>query len=175
MHSLTLHPDCKASPVTALCADIRATSAGCEVEFRLEGALDSVRLPKPAPSQRASGLWQHTCFEFFWQPDGGENYHEFNLAPSNQWAAYGFDSYREGMRDADIGAIALASGYNVSNGQGVLELKASIAADLAAPAKAGLSAVIELTDGTLQYWALAFPPGKPDFHAAVCRPLSLSR
>lgn len=145
------------------------------MEFRLEGALDSVRLPKPAPSQRASGLWQHTCFEFFWQPDGGENYHEFNLAPSNQWAAYGFDSYREGMRDAHIGAIALASVHNVSNGQGVLELKASIAADLAAPAKAGLSAVIELTDGTLQYWALAFPPGKPDFHAAVCRPLSLSR
>ncbi len=145
------------------------------MEFRLEGALDGVRLPLPAPSQRASGLWQHTCLEFFWQTDGGESYQEFNLAPSGQWAAYVFDSYREGMRDAEVGAIAVASGHNVSNGQGTLELKASIAAELGAPAKAGLSAVIELTDGTLQYWALAFPPGKPDFHAAVCRPLTFSR
>ena len=175
MFSLTLHPDSDAGPITAVRADVHATSAGCDVEFRLEGALDCVRFPMTALSQRASGLWQHTCFEFFWLPVGGETYFEFNLASSGQWAAYAFDSYREGMRDADVGAIALASGHNFSNGQGALELKASIAAELGTPAKAGLSAVIELTDGTLQYWALAFPPGKPDFHAEVCRPLTLTR
>jgi hypothetical protein len=27
-----------------------------------------------------------------------------------------------------------------------------------------LSAVIEATDGTLSYWALAHPSDKPDFH-----------
>ena len=145
------------------------------MEFRVEGALDALRLPPAASTQRASGLWQHTCFEFFWQPVGGDGYFEFNLAPSGQWAAYAFDSYREGMRDAEIAAIAMASAHTVSNGQGALELKASIAAGLGTPAKLGLSAVMELGDGTLQYWALAFPPGKPDFHAEVCRPLTLSR
>ena len=32
--------------------------------------------------------------------------------------------------------------------------------------RAGLSAVIEEADGTKSYWALAHPPGKPDFHRA---------
>jgi hypothetical protein len=30
----------------------------------------------------------------------------------------------------------------------------------------GLSAVIEDTNGEISYWALAHPPGKPDFHHA---------
>ena len=29
----------------------------------------------------------------------------------------------------------------------------------------GLTAVIESTDGSLSYWALAHPRGVPDFHA----------
>ena len=32
----------------------------------------------------------------------------------------------------------------------------------------GLSAVIEETSGRKSYWALAHPPGKPDFHHADC-------
>ena len=32
----------------------------------------------------------------------------------------------------------------------------------------GLSAVIEEADGTKSYWALAHPPGSPDFHHADC-------
>jgi hypothetical protein len=30
----------------------------------------------------------------------------------------------------------------------------------------GLSAVIEETSGAKSYWALAHPPGRPDFHHA---------
>jgi hypothetical protein len=30
----------------------------------------------------------------------------------------------------------------------------------------GLSAVVEATDGSLSYWALAHAPGRPDFHHA---------
>ncbi len=32
------------------------------------------------------------------------------------------------------------------------------------PLRLGLSAVLEMKDGSLSYWALAHPPGKPDFH-----------
>ncbi len=39
--------------------------------------------------------------------------------------------------------------------------------------QAGISAVIEETDGTKSYWALAHPPGKPDFHHADCFALEL--
>ena len=37
----------------------------------------------------------------------------------------------------------------------------------------GLSAVIEDTSGGKSYWALAHPPGKPDFHHADCFALEL--
>ena len=32
----------------------------------------------------------------------------------------------------------------------------------------GLSVVIEQADGSIAYWALAHPPGRPDFHHADC-------
>ncbi|QLQ12045.1 MAG: hypothetical protein HZY74_00360 [Brevundimonas sp.] len=32
------------------------------------------------------------------------------------------------------------------------------------PCRIGLTAVIEDTDGTISYWALAHPSDKPDFH-----------
>jgi hypothetical protein len=37
----------------------------------------------------------------------------------------------------------------------------------------GLSAVIEEANGRLSYWALAHPPGKPDFHHSDCFALEL--
>ena len=51
-----------------------------------------------------------------------------------------------------------------------LELAASVALEsLALPAAAArlrlaLAAVIETADGRVDYWALAHPAGKPDFH-----------
>jgi hypothetical protein len=32
----------------------------------------------------------------------------------------------------------------------------------------GTSAVVEETSGRKSYWALAHPPGQPDFHHATC-------
>jgi hypothetical protein len=43
----------------------------------------------------------------------------------------------------------------------------------AAPWLAGLSAIIEEADGTKSYWALAHPPGAPDFHHPDCFILEL--
>lgn len=42
------------------------------------------------------------------------------------------------------------------------------------PWQAGLSAVIEETGGARSYWALAHPPGEPDFHHPDCFVLELS-
>jgi hypothetical protein len=38
----------------------------------------------------------------------------------------------------------------------------------------GLSALIEDASGRKSYWALAHPPGKPDFHHADCFAYELS-
>ncbi len=171
MQPLMLHRSCDLGPIRAVTAAITATAQGCDAEFRLDGRIAGIVLPPHGPSVRTDNLWQTTCFEIFWQPLGGSAYREFNLSPSGRWAAYDFDSFREGMRDAPVKAIALAFSQD-ANG---LVLKASIAADLPAPAQIALNAVVEQADGGKQYWALAFPPGPPEFHSEANRPLILDR
>ncbi len=171
MIPLTLHPDCKSGPIKNVTAQVHGTSDGCHAEFRLQGDVSQIKIPQHRPPARTDELWKSTCFEIFWQPAGAKSYREFNLSPSSCWAAYDFDSFRKGMRDAPVPAISLASSHNDRE----LILKASIAADLPDPAQVALNAIVEGLDGKLQYWALAFAPGKPDFHAALCRTKTVDR
>ncbi len=171
MNTLMLHQTCDLGPIHAVTAAITATPAGCEAEFRLAGQVPAIILPTPTAPERADNLWQTTCFEIFWQPLGGTFYREFNFSPSGRWAAYDFDSFREGMRDAPVDAIALACSHD-ANG---LVLTASITADLPGPAQVALNAIVEHADGAKQFWALSFAPGAPEFHAEATRQLIVER
>jgi hypothetical protein len=171
MQPLMLHVACALGPIRAVTADIRPTPDGCEAEFRLDGRIGAIVVPAPQPAARTDNLWQTTCFEIFWQPIGGTSYREFNLSPCGRWAAYDFDAFREGMRDAPVDAIAIACSHDAEG----LVLKASIAADLPAPAQVALNAIVDHGDGQLQFWALAFPPGKPEFHSEACRQWIIER
>jgi len=51
---------------------------------------------------RVDELWKTTCFEAFLRADGEEAYREWNFAPSGDWAAYDFVTYREGRSKPDI-------------------------------------------------------------------------
>jgi hypothetical protein len=166
-----LHVACDLGPVRAVTAAITATPQGCEAEFRLDGIISGIVVPPAATSARRDNLWQTTCFEIFWQPLGSTAYREFNLSPSGQWAAYDFDSYREGMRDATVDAVAIDCWHDAAG----LVLRASIAAALPDPAQVALNAIVEHSDGAKQYWALAFPPGKPEFHSEANRALIVER
>ena len=116
---------------------------------------------------RTDGLWNSTCFEVFLTKQDG-SYVEFNFAPSRKWAGYRFESYREGMAAAlDLQAPDIFTEYS--------ERRAALTAYIDFPAgesdtlqSAGLAAVMEETDGTKSYWALAHPPGAPDFHHPTC-------
>ncbi|MDP5103119.1 MAG: hypothetical protein NWP98_04275 [Erythrobacter sp.] len=171
MPALMLHRACDLGPIRAITATISPTPQGCEAEFRLDGRISAIILPPPAVPQRMDNLWQTTCFEIFWQPIGGAYYREFNLSPSGCWAAYDFDSFREGMRDAPVGAISLSCSHDDAG----LVLRASIAADLTSPAQVALNAIVEHTGGDKQFWALAFPPGPPEFHSEANRQLIVER
>ncbi|UAB77128.1 hypothetical protein INR77_09835 [Erythrobacter sp. SCSIO 43205] len=175
MKPLMLHNSCDLGPIRSVTAQVSATHTGCEARFRLDGAVDRIKLPEAGPSVRTDNLWKTTCFEIFWQPIGGTSYREFNLSPSGRWAAYDFDSFREGMRDAPVDAIALSVSQGSSNGQGELVLAASIACELPTPAQVALNAIVEHEDESLQFWALAFAPGKPEFHSEACRQWLLDR
>lgn len=137
------------------------------ITYALKGDLMQLRIPPPRPPRRAARLWQHTCFEAFVSVKGKTEYYEFNFAPSGEWAAYGFQRYRDGMALEDND---LTPGVTVRSTADRLDLDAIIPLDRlpTIPPRAwlqlALSAVIEDENGMLSYWALTHPPGKPDFH-----------
>jgi hypothetical protein len=117
-------------------------------------------LPGSPGAGRADGLWRTTCFEVFAGLSDG-SYAEFNLSPSKEWAAYGFDGYRKGMRDL-AGSVEVFKVERLGDG---LEVCAWLNwTNWPGSRRIGLSAVIEGTDGNISYWALAHPSDKPDFH-----------
>ena len=124
--------------------------------------VDDLSVPVSAKPKRADELWKTTCFEAFVAgQDGG--YCEFNFSPSGQWAAYAFDAPRQGRRNANAEVEVWLEG-----GADWIAVEASVAANLGPEAAFNLTAVIEASDGGKSYWALAHPPGVPDFHDPSC-------
>jgi hypothetical protein len=171
--ALRLHPDSLCAAATEIEAEIARPRPGSLVlSYVVSGRISDLRLPPVVAASHADELWRHTCFEAFVRPSSGPAYYEFNFSPSTQWAAYRFDSYRSGMRVAtEIGAPRIEARSTAES----YTLQAALALDgLSLPWRLGLSAVLEETNGRKSYWALAHPPGKPDFHHADCFALELS-
>lgn len=142
------------------------------LEYVVGGDIDRLTLPSATRTERADGLWQTTCFELFIRPMAGDGYFEFNFAPSGRWAAYRFDSYRAGMRDA-VGVFPPVVERMTDPVRFAMEVTIDLSTLPAAPWRLAPTAVIEEIDGTKSYWALAHPPGKPDFHDPACFALEL--
>jgi hypothetical protein len=166
--SLTPHPEALDTAVRSIDARVCRRQRGTlTVAYVLEGQLDRLRVPAPRAARFANRLWEHTCFEIFIRAQGLPAYHEFNLSPSGEWAAYAFERYREGVPLVDE---SLNPQVTVRSAAGKLEVEAVIRLDLLSPTYArtalalAVSAVVEHRDGAICYWALRHPAGKPDFH-----------
>ena len=166
--TLTCHPETRSDAVRSIGARVSRMPLGVlSVSFSLEGDLDRLSVPPPRPPRFAEGLWRHSCCEIFIAREGLPAYHEFNLAPSGEWAAYAFERYRDGapLADEELNPKIVLRG-----GPDKMELDALIRLDRLSPEHAdarltlAMSAVIEEEDGSLSYWALKHAPGKPDFH-----------
>ncbi|HEX8300188.1 MAG TPA: GIY-YIG nuclease family protein [Sphingomonas sp.] len=164
LRQLHYHPALPPKDIESVAVTAALSRDKCMLTYRVIG--DAVMVAQ-AVSKRADGLWEHTCFELFVQPAGGLEYFEFNFSPSTQWAAYRLEDYRTGMSDLAIDAPAIER----------LDYGVRVTIDLGRlpPGnwQIGLSAVIEELDGTKSYWALAHPPGAPDFHDPACFALEL--
>lgn len=180
MHGeLKIHPDSHCPAVTGIVVEaVRTGGATLTLDYLLTGNTGALKWPRPGWGlfQRADELWKHTCFEAFIAMAGRDSYYEFNFATSMKSEAYHFDSYRNGMR-----AVDGMSSENFSTERDKDHCRLQIGLDLGSLPdisgdvawRVGLSAVLEDTSGTLSYWALAHPPGKPDFHNAQSFTLEL--
>ncbi|WAT18387.1 DOMON-like domain-containing protein [Aurantiacibacter sp. MUD11] len=144
------------------------------VRWRIDG-VDKLVLPSFAGKGRADNLWQTTCFELFMmEKDGTPSYSEFNLSPSERWAAYDFADYREGMSERPFAREPDCT-MRVGNSMAIFDASLPRAQMPEPPAAIGLSAVIEEQGGVKSYWALSHHNEKPDFHDPACFSACLAR
>ena len=177
MSSANAHPVILASHASTPCDAIHGldvwvtvTATGV-VTFRFCLRADMARIRVPSEGEgrsgQTAGLWKHTCFEAFIRPSESCAYYEFNFSPAGQWAAYRFDSYREGMTPLQL---VRSPEISVRNAPDRLELEAMLPVPISAAAgaaprpKLAIAAVVEEENGRLCYWAARHPAGRPDFH-----------
>jgi len=177
--ALAPHPKTRPGAVQRVDVSVSRDRDGTlALAFALEGRLADLRIPPAGEPRRGHELWRHTCFEAFIARDGTTEYHELNLAPSREWAVYAFRAYRDG---GSLDDETLAPRIDVRRGADRLELDAHVALDRLSSRhrdevlRVAVSAVVEEHDGTLSYWALRHPAGKPDFHHADGFVLRLER
>jgi hypothetical protein len=175
--TLRCHPDFPSSAATQIDVDVTQPRAGSLLlSYVVTGTIGDLRIPPVTPARRTDELWQSTCFEAFIRTSANGTYYELNFAPSTRWAAYRFTGYRSGMVAADMGTprIEVETSRDRFTMRVALELDALSSLDRDVSPRVGLSAMIEDTNGRKSYWALAHPPGKPDFHHSDCFALELS-
>ena len=170
MHATPLlrHPATPDDALTGITVQIDAlTSDLLVLYYKVTGDIDRLRLPAPAQSQSQDELWRHTCFEAFIALPGSDIYVEFNFSPSSEWAVYRFDGYRRGMTSLQPAAPPRVL-CRRRNGHLEVDIDVHLGAipELAqgGPLRLAAAAVMENDQGRMSYWALAHPPGKPDFH-----------
>lgn len=205
--SLQVHPDTPCGALKGIEVEIirsggRSGSRRIDLRFVASGNIRTLKTPHfPDPKAgRKDELWRHTCFEAFVRAGASSAYHEFNLAPSGDWACYRFDDYRQGMEpeprigDPGIGTYLRWEPLDPDRRDGLsqsgldtydrfeapffmltarLDMSRTML-PLDEPWQIGLSAVIEERNGDKSYWALAHPPGAPDFHHPDCFALQLA-
>jgi hypothetical protein len=167
---LICHRDTPATAAYSIEVEAAFTEFGqMALRYTMRGVIALIEIPKPVHyGSRSDGLWQTTCFEAFIKGDD-DAYVEINLSPSTGWAGYSFQSYRHRGELPEIDTPVI----DVEQKSGELIVTATVdisnlAVALGANCRIGLSAVIEEIDGTKSYWALAHPPGAPDFHHPAC-------
>ena len=163
--ALQRHSDAPCAVLRAVDASVERSAGALELAWQLSGDIARLRIPAPRPPRFADRLWQHTCCEVFVARAGEPGYREFNFAPSGEWAQYAFERYRERAPAAGT-PDAPRVGLFVTCLVDLMRPRIGMAAAPAGRLRVALAAVVESADGSLSYWALRHPPGKPDFHHA---------
>jgi hypothetical protein len=137
-----------------------------DIQFVVAGEIDRLQLsPITQFPQRITGLWETTCFEFFFGVPRQEKYWEVNLSPSGDWNVFRLDRYRENLQEEQAIA-ALPFTVKVERDRLTLALTFDLqglglecgAIELSA------TSVIQEKTGEISYWAVKHAGLEADFH-----------
>jgi hypothetical protein len=166
--SLKAHPQARNDAVRSIGVRVsRLQSGTLTITYVLDADLDRLRIPHSRLPRIGHRLWQHTCFEIFVRRKDIPAYHEFNFSPSGEWAVHAFKRYREAVvveNEPLTPSIAVRSTATKLELDAAMDLHGLSSQYATHALMVAISAVIEARDGSLSYWALEHPPGKPDFH-----------
>ena len=148
-----------------------------QATYAIHGLNLDLRVPTPHFPAPADALWRTTCCELFIGAPDRPNYREFNFSPSGQWAVHDFHDTRE---QAPTIAACPPPDIQTRREEDLLRLDvtlAKMALHAVAPGSGSLcialTVILEANDGSIAHWALAHPPGRPDFHHPTGFALSL--
>lgn len=166
---LARHPDTPSVAIERVEADVVRDERGAlRLCYRMLGDAHRVVAAPLAPGtrpQQRDELWRHTCCELFVQDVAGDGYYEYNFAPCGDWAAYRFSGYRTGRVSLETAAPHVV----IECSPAALALTVTLAdqpLDALSERRIGIACIVETPPAELSYWALAHPPGRPDFHHA---------
>lgn len=133
-------------------------------QYIVSGNVAALRVPEQRTPARRDELWRHTCAELFVAVPDQRAYVEFNFSPSSEWAAYGFDAYRDGMHAAEV--VTPIIDCERTDNEFIVRVAVTLPPGLAHSVRLQLALcmVIEDTSGHCSYWALAHAADRPDFH-----------
>ena len=169
LHTLAPHPDTPPTAIERIEVELERDARGPRrLSYRLIGDTQRVVAEPPAPGEpprRRDDLWRSTCCELFVRDAAGAGYREYNFAPCGDWAAYRFSGYRSGRVPLETHAPRIVLEGSPEAIALTVTLTDLPLDGLDDAQRIGLACVVE-TATELSYWALAHPPGKPDFHHA---------
>ncbi len=137
------------------------------VDFQLIDQHSQILLCDKQKGERIKGLWEKTCFEFFFAEPGASNYWEVNLSPSTSWNVFSFKSIRHGMTAEDqLQHLPIVINQDEKTGTFSLATKLPLDKLLISGSlvHVGVAAVIQTKEEKQSYWALFHPNDHPDFH-----------
>jgi hypothetical protein len=166
-HSFQLQPfPGSVAPDISITGVVTRDRRQLNIVYMVSGALDTIQLPAPNPNPtRQWELWETTCFECFFGVPDELNYWELNLAPNQNWNAFGLTNYREGIAEASaIESIVITTDRTDDR----FTLSATIPLGAIVPARKPLemsvTTVIQTLDPVTSYWAIAHCGSEADFH-----------
>lgn len=136
------------------------------IHYELLDPLAGLLVPTPTDQPtRQYELWQSTCFEFFLAVKHSPQYWEFNLSPAGDWNVYNFSDYRQRMKEEIVfNSLPFAAQVKPNYLSLFLALDLNKIIQENQVIEVAISAVIQLKNGDLIYWALTHPGPQADFH-----------
>lgn len=173
MLNFALRPFSKTHHDLAITGEVAAHGRRLNVSWHLHDPQNVVRHPGGTTAEREIGLWNHTCFEIFVGSSLRADYLEFNFASNHHWNAFYFEAPGDALVEyTPIHQIQINT-IDATLGVGIPLMPFPSEFWHEGQMKVGISSVLELVDGTLQYWALSHPETKPNFHNRHSWPIHL--